>query len=286
MSFRYKGARLSNTAPTSYDTSIWTMRQQLQANTGSAPGSQYFQNVGTFSFVAPAGVTSVCVVCVGPTLNWANNSYYGRGGGGLGWKNDIPVTPGSSYTVQVGGSYGTDSFFISAATVKGGCAVDPSTGGTYTGDGGGNGGNGGAASGSGTSGAGGGGAGGYAGNGGAGGQQGANSGFAAATSSGGGGGGAGGTSGSFGGGGGGVSVYGIGSTGAGGIYGAASDYEPGGGRGGSYGVAGSVSNTGGAYGTAAKGGGMAGTAASVSGGEYSGAVRIVWGGFTFPSNAV
>lgn len=286
MSFRYKGARLSNTAPTSYATGLWTMRQQLQANTGSTPGSQYYQSAGTFTWVAPAGVTSVCAVCIGPTLDWANNAYYGRGGGGLGWKNDIPVTPGNSYTVVVGSSAsaGTDSYFISNTIVKGGAAQNPSTGGTYTGDGGGNGGDGGVATGS-TSGAGGGGAGGYAGNGGAGGAQGPYNGFAAATSSGGGGGGAGGTSGSFGAGGGGVSADGIGATGAGGIYGAAANYEPAGGRAGSYGTNGSFSNTGGAYAPAAKGGGMAGTAASISGGPYSGGVRLIWGGLSFPNNA-
>jgi hypothetical protein len=286
MSFRYKGARLSNTAPVGYITGLWTMRQQLQANTGGGSGSQYFQTAGTFSFVAPAGVTSVCVVCIGPTLQWANNSYYGRGGGGLGWKNNIAVTPGSSYTVVVGDSNtGNDSYFISTGTVKGGAAQDPSTGGGYVGDGGGNGGNGGDNTGSG-SGAGGGGAGGYAGNGGRGGDRGANSGFNAATSSGGGGGGAGGTSGSFGAGGGGVSVYGIGTTGAGGTYSAASSDPISSGVGGSYGNDGSPSNTGGAYGAASKGGGLAGTGASVSGGGYAGAVRVVWGGLTFPSNAV
>ena len=285
MSKRYKGAKLSNSAPPSYTTGLWTMRQQLQAAAGT--GSQYYQSAGTFSWVAPAGVTSVCVVCIGPTLDWANGAYYGRGGGGLGWKNNITVIPGNSYNVQVGSSAtGTDSFFISDTTVKGGCATGSSTGGTYVGDGGGNGGAGGAATGPTTSGGGGGGAGGYAGNGGAGGAQGANSGSAAATSSGGGGGGAGGTSGAFGAGGGGVSVYGIGSTGAGGIYGAATNYEPAGGRGGSYGTKGSFSNTTGAYGSASKGGGMAGTHAGVSGGPFAGGVRIVWGGLTFPSNAV
>lgn len=290
MSFRYKGAKLSNTAP---DTTsglipgLYTLRQQLQGAPAQVGGSAYYSSVGTFSWVAPAGVTSVCVVCIGPTLDWANNSYYGRGGGGLGWKNNIPVTPGDSYTVVVGSSSGsgTDSYFISNTIVKGGAAQNPSTGGTYVGDGGGNGGNGGAATGS-TSGAGGGGAGGYAGNGGDGGPQGPYNGFAAAANSGGGGGGAGGTSSSFGGGGGGVSVYGIGTTGAGGIYGAAANYEPAGGRGGSYGAKGSVSNTGGAYGTAAKGGGMAGTSASVSGGPYAGGVRIVWNGLSFPNNAI
>lgn len=286
MSMRYKGARLSNTAPSGYVAGLWTLRQQLQAAVPPSNGSQSYTVVGTYSWVAPAGVTSVCVVCIGATLDWANNAYYGRGGGGLGWKNNITVVPGNSYTVVVGDSgSGNDSYFISTSTVKGGTATASSTGGTYTGDGGGNGGNGGANSGSG-SGAGGGGAGGYAGNGGNGGARGANNGSAAATNSGGGGGGAGGTSGSFGGGGGGVSIYGIGATGAGGIYNAATNYEPGGGRGGSYGANGSFSNTGGAYGSAVTGGGIAGTAASVSGGPYPGAVRIIWGSLSFPSNAV
>jgi len=288
MSFRYKGARLSNTAPDTTSgliSGLYTLRQQLQGTPAASGGSQYYQTVGTFSWVAPANVTSVCAVCVGPSINWADNAYYGRGGGGLGWKNNITVIPGNSYVVQVGGSYGTDSFFIDALTVKGGCATGSSTGGTYVGDNGGNGGDGGANTGSG-SGAGGGGAGGYAGNGGNGGNRGATSGTAAAASSGGGGGGAGGTSGSFGAGGGGVSVFGIGTTGTGGVYSAASSDPVSSGVGGSYGENGAASNTGGAYGPAAKGGGFAGTGASISAGQYSGAVRLIWNGLTFPSNAV
>lgn len=294
MSMRFKGARLSATAPTTTASSavgLWTMRQQLQAIAAGlfpgyvAPGQQLYSSTGTYTWVAPAGVTSVCVVCVGPTLDWANNAYLGRGGGGLGWKNNITVVPGNSYTVVVGSSSGsgTDSYFISTATVKGGAAQDPSTGGTYVGDGGGNGGNGGAGSYGSVSG-GGGGAGGYAGNGGNGASSG--SGSAAATNSGGGGGGASQASGvgGFGGGGGGVSVYGLGTTGDGGIYGTSANYEPGGGRGGSYGNNGTVSNTGGAYAPATTGGGAAGTAYAISGGPYSGAVRIIWGaGRAFPS---
>jgi len=77
-------------------------------------GSQSYTTPGTFSWVAPAGVTSVSVVAVGG----------GRGGGG-------PVT---------GGCPGGNSYFINSTTVKGGGGTD--TGGTYTGDGGGNGGGG------------------------------------------------------------------------------------------------------------------------------------------------
>lgn len=128
---------------------------------------------GTFSWVAPEGVTSVSVVAVGSGgwggWQWSSG---GQGGGGLGWKNNIPVVPGTSYTVQVanfgsnGGNSGsnsgaTPSFFISEATVCGRSGRE-GNGGTFVGDGGGNGGQGGAGSWP----TGGGGAGGYAGNGG------------------------------------------------------------------------------------------------------------------------
>ena len=88
---------------------------------------------GTYTWVCPEGVTSVSVVCVGAGGGGTvNTSYGGTGGagGGLGYKNNISVTPGSSYTVKVGkggqarfsqnGTNGGDSYFISTATVKGG----------------------------------------------------------------------------------------------------------------------------------------------------------------------
>lgn len=130
-------------------------------------GQQAFTTPGTYSWVAPAGVTSVSVVCVGAGGGGGGNS--GQGGG-LGWKNNITVVPGQSYTVVVGaGGFGTwfgtsgtggTSYFISDTTVagKGGQGNGAATvggEGTYVGDGGGN-----AGSGA------GGGAGGYTGNGG------------------------------------------------------------------------------------------------------------------------
>lgn len=51
-------------------------------------------------WVCPAGVTSVSVVCIGSGGRGYING--GGGGGGLGWKNNIPVTPGTSYKIQVG----------------------------------------------------------------------------------------------------------------------------------------------------------------------------------------
>ncbi len=101
--------------------------------------------------------------------------------GGIGWRNNIYVTPGETYTVVVGaggdglsggegsGKWGSDSYFINPQTVKGGGGnaadrTQNSVGGDYVGDGGGIGGKGNI--GSGYAGGGGGGAGGYSGNGG------------------------------------------------------------------------------------------------------------------------
>ena len=73
------------------------------------PGQAEFLSNGTFSWTAPAGVTSVCVVCIGGGGGGGTSaSYQAGGGGGTAYKNNIPVTPGQSYTVVVGaGGAGT-----------------------------------------------------------------------------------------------------------------------------------------------------------------------------------
>ena len=109
------------------------------------PGQQAYTTAGTFTWVAPAGVTSVSVVCVGSGGNGislrvgSSDINASASGGGLGWKNSIAVTPGASYTVVVGGS-NADSYFINTSTVRGGPGAWGGNGGTFTGDGGGNGG--------------------------------------------------------------------------------------------------------------------------------------------------
>ena len=68
-----------------------------------ASGQIAYTTPGTYSWTAPAGVTSVCVVCVGGGGSGGAGYYVGGGaGGGLAYKNNISVTPGSSYTVVVG----------------------------------------------------------------------------------------------------------------------------------------------------------------------------------------
>lgn len=228
---------------------------------------------GTYTWVCPVGVTSVSVVCVGGGGGGSN--FTGGGGGALAYKNNYAVTPGASYTVVVGlagqagisgyqytssAANGGNSYFVNTSVVNAGGGQgaygSSFTGGTYTGDGGGNGGNANAT--------GPGGAGGYSGNGGNGGAAGS------------GGGGGGNTSG---GGGGGVGLFGQGTNG---------NATGGGGSGGQTGRpyytgsdGGNRSGAGGQFG----GGGSSGSTYSDGG---HGAVRIVWPGLTrqFPSTDV
>jgi hypothetical protein len=89
-------------------------------------GSQSYTSSGTYTWVAPAGVTKVSVVTVGAGGNGftACASYAGAGGGGgaLAYKNNISVTPGNSYTVVVANrtAYSTSpatSYFCSTSVV-------------------------------------------------------------------------------------------------------------------------------------------------------------------------
>jgi hypothetical protein len=278
------------------------------------PGQQlYGTNVGTgtFSWTAPAGVTSVSAVAVGGGSGGGYSwSYAGGSGGGLGWKNNITVVPGQSYTVRVGragggnngDNYGGNSYFIDTTTVAGGGASHASFGtsettiGTRNGYGGGFIGDGGGAGGNATSYQGGAGAGGYTGRGG---NQ--YSDYTPSPADSGGGAGGGYYSSTYGsGGGGGVGLLGKGTTGSGGNYlynpfqGYNNSYSNGsGGTGGSGGTMGqygenpysSTGNYGPTGGTYGGGGGGPGTSwPGGSGGQ--GGIRIIWGtNRSYPSNA-
>lgn len=245
------------------------------------PGQIEFTTPGTYTWTAPDGVLEVSAVAVGGGANGlvsGNNAIAGSGGG-LGWKNNIPVTPGQSYTVVVGGA-GQDSFFVNSSVVRGGGGkVNTSNnvydgGGTFTGDGGGNGGNHtnfGAFVANGA-----GGAGGYTGKGGNGAGGFSNS--AGQAGAGGGGGGGGAKYSSFfttscGGAGGGVGIYGQGANGPGG-------------RGGEAGTSGCDAGPGGAgsngSGQLYGGGGSAFARSNLNqlsvGPGGTGAVRIIWAG--------
>ena len=256
----------------------------ITVNSSLLPGQQAYTTAGTYSWTAPAGVTSVSVVAVGGGGGGSGPGGYSTGGagGGLGWKNAIAVTPGQSYTVVVGaagvggpvGTAGGDSYFINTSTVNGGGGgIGPDStavGGTYTGDGGGNGGN---STYTGSAYIGGGGAGGYSGNGG----NGEGWGLASQNGAGGGGGGGGSGDGSYpAGGGGGVGIFGQGTNGAGAGARTGGGGGSSGGGGGSTGYY-SASGAGGTYGGGSGGGSPASNASA-------GAVRIIWGpGRSFPA---
>jgi hypothetical protein len=255
-------------------------QQVFAAIGGVNKGSQSYTTAGTYSWVAPAGVTKVSVVAVGGGS---------LGGGGLGYKNNYSVAPGCSYTVVVGAGSasfadGGDSTFVSSAVVKGGKGFrDGCSGGTFTGDGGGNGGDG------------------CVGGGGGGGYSGAGGGAGAAGNGGGGGGGS--RKCTFccgftllqGAGGGGVGILGQGSSGAGGTVSGSTSNGGGGGSGGGSGSSSSSPCNGAAGGSYGGGYGYGRvivccppydvTTRNQAGG---GAVRIVWPGCarTFPSTDV
>ena len=250
-----------------------------------AQGQAAFTTPGTHNWTAPSGTTSVSVVCVGGGgAGSAEPGGIGGYGGGLGWKNNIPVVSGQTYAVVVGaggksktsgkGGNGGDSYFIDLTTVAGlggpggNSSGMSTTGGSFVGDGGGLGG--------GTESKflfahAGGGAGGYTGNGG----------FARSNNSGtpgeGGGGGAGqdggGSSGNRGAGGGGVGILGQGENGNGG--GKEGERIGKAGKGGSGGSDGQNSGNGGAGGSFGGGGGQSANLTPGSG--AGGAVRIIWG---------
>jgi len=269
------------------------------AGGGTPVGQAEFTTVGTYSWTAPAGVTSVSVVCVGAG---GTGGAYGGGGGSLVYKNDITTVPGTAYTVEVGGTnteedangqlvnkwagnssvLGTEAYGGAGGYVAQGQRQGDGYGLNY--DGGGKGGFRSTdfyQSGVGYKGGCGGGAGGYSGDGG-----GAGGGLGAGgnASGGGGGGGATGSSGnSFGGGG--VGIYGEGSSGSGGtpVHNGGNGFGGGGSGGGNGTERQSGSNAeagGGLYG----GGGGGNNDSSPLVTSNRGAVRLIWGpGREFPS---
>ena len=243
-------------------------------------GSQAYTSPGTYSWICPAGVYSVCAVAIG---GGSSGCYYTAGaGGGLSYINNYAVTPGQSYSVVVGaGGTGTGWTYaagggssIFTITAGGGAGSDGNGSNSTPQGGSGTAGNGGLGEGyfrnNGILNAGGGGAGGYTSNG---------------------------SIGSYilnthgcGNGGGGTGIFGGAAGGAGGTAGynyQASATSGNGGAGGSGGTTGtlatSASNpgTGGSYGGGGGSGAGTGYTSSIGGG---GAVRIIWGaGRAFPN---
>lgn len=145
-----------------YATNLYGPSDLSAASNSAVPqipiGQQAYTTPGTYSWIAPSQVTSVSVVVVGGGgSGYSAHDSNGGGGGSLGYKNNITVVPGNSYTVVVGAggaapaissatsNAGGESYFINNSTVQanGGAAgagtnigPTPNNGG-YVGDGGG-----------------------------------------------------------------------------------------------------------------------------------------------------
>jgi hypothetical protein len=283
------------------NSAIWNITAEKNSKTTFLnAGEITYTETGLNNFVVPTGVTSISAVCIGGGggggARGSNTDEPGAGGGGgaLAYAT-LSVTPGETLTVTVGaggnggqtaaaaGTAGGSSVIRRAAAIlvgaNGGAGgaggnngVNPTggAGGTIlvgTGGSGGQGGNGQ----EGTNGrrGGGGGAGGYSGPGGAGGNNGGNG----SNGTGGGGGGGGGTSTqTTTGGGGGVGLLGQGSNGTAGT----ASVNATGGSGGN-----SASYAGGLYG----GGGSGGGSTNRTNAGARGAIRIIWGPYSYPNNA-
>lgn len=69
----------------------------------AVPGQIAYTTAGTFSWVVPDGVKSICAVCIGAgSAVEVSSSLYAGMGGALRWSNNIPVTPGETLTIVTG----------------------------------------------------------------------------------------------------------------------------------------------------------------------------------------
>lgn len=82
----------------------------------SGPDEAVFDKAGSHIFKVPAGVTRISGVFIGPGAGSGGsqrvNAYSGGGGGGaMFWFNDLPVTPGEEFIINIGspGAGGTEA---------------------------------------------------------------------------------------------------------------------------------------------------------------------------------
>ena len=170
------------------DSTDWMLFDTLRglATANASFGNAEWITPGNYNWTCPVGITSVSAVAVGGAGFYMGFGQGGSGGGGagLGWRNNITVVPGQTYSVRVGdrsqggsGGWenGQDSYFIGAGSSvtggggRGAAANAGGPGGSFDGEGGGNGGAGASGGTSPRKYGGGGGAGGYSGDGGIGG---------------------------------------------------------------------------------------------------------------------
>lgn len=112
------------------------IQQALIRGRGGPPGQQLL-TADSGTWVCPAGVTSVSVVCIGRGGNgiaFGGNSPAGAGGG-LCYRNNISVNPGQVYSFTSGFNTVTSIFGLSANGGQNGnnTSTNPTAGGTASG---------------------------------------------------------------------------------------------------------------------------------------------------------
>lgn len=65
------------------------------------PGQVLFAGKGTYSWIVPAGIYSICFVVVGAGEAGAERET-GKAGGGLRYVNNFPVVPGEQHSIVIG----------------------------------------------------------------------------------------------------------------------------------------------------------------------------------------
>ena len=119
-------------APTVVQRSAYAYRRTLTNISAPPVPSDSYSTAGTYTWTAPAGVTSVTVECWG--AGGGGGALAGGGGGGGAYSlQSVAVTPGNNYSISVGsggagaangtsagGSNGGDSSFASLVLAKGG----------------------------------------------------------------------------------------------------------------------------------------------------------------------
>lgn len=103
---------------------------QNQRSFVAAPGQNQYTVCGSYSWVAPPGITKVSIVTIGKG-GCGGNGYRGAGlggggggGGGLAYKNCVTVSPGTSYPFVVG----TTTTALGLTANKGGNGASGPTG--------------------------------------------------------------------------------------------------------------------------------------------------------------
>jgi hypothetical protein len=107
------GAYAAQHTITATDSSGAQAFQTVNINFTAPPpqGQSLFSSPGTYTFTVPARVNTISAVAVGGggggSYIW---SYGAGGGGGTAWVAGLPVTPGETFTVQVGAGGSTWSY--------------------------------------------------------------------------------------------------------------------------------------------------------------------------------